>query len=200
MSWCSLTRLILAGPVGTEPDRRPRRTTDGPLAGSPGTGDTCTASYSWPVNVRGRLRPEPAPKGRQAGPRPRGARIVVPGQRACLMLACMVPSSAAGLGGRHSWPGAGVAARGGYGSAERIRPCVCGRTGTKRRRSKVSPSEGNEVRREDCQEVAAPHSSVEAGERALPDPVERRGRRVVDRGLEARRGHRASTTCHRETT
>ena len=45
------------------------------------------------------------------------------------------------------------------------RPCVCGRTGTKRRRSKVSPSEGNEARREDCQEVAVPHSSVEAGER-----------------------------------
>jgi hypothetical protein len=45
------------------------------------------------------------------------------------------------------------------------RLCVCGRTGTNRRRSKVSPSEGNEVRREDCQEVAVPHSSVEAGER-----------------------------------
>ena len=46
---------------------------------------------------------------------------------------------------------------------------------------------------------------VEAGERALPDPGERRGRRVVDRGLEARRGHRASTTdahfcCAKRTT
>ena len=41
-----------------------------------------------------------------------------------------------------------------------------------------------------------PHSSVEAGERALPDPVERRGRRVVDRTLEPRRGHRASPACH----
>jgi len=27
-----------------------------------------------------------------------------------------------------------------------------------------------------------PHSSVEAGERALPDPGERRGRHIVDRG------------------
>jgi hypothetical protein len=44
------------------------------------------------------------------------------------------------------------------------RLCVCGRTGTKRRRSKVSPSEGNEVRREDCQEVAASHRTVEPGE------------------------------------
>src|SRR5271157_1122767 len=46
----------------------------------------------------------------------------------------------------------------------------------------VSPSEGNEVRRDGWQGVAAPHSSAEAGERALPDPVERRGRRVVARG------------------
>ena len=50
------------------------------------------------------------------------------------------------------------------------RPRVCGRTGTKRRRSKVSPSEGNEVRREGCQEVAVPHSSVEAGERPFRTP------------------------------
>ena len=45
-----------------------------------------------------------------------------------------------------------------------------------------------------------PHSSDEAGERALPDPVERRGCRVVDGELEPRRGHRASPACHRETT
>ena len=44
------------------------------------------------------------------------------------------------------------------------RPCVCGRTGTKRRRSKVSPSEGNEVRRKDCQEVGASRSTAEPGE------------------------------------
>ena len=37
-----------------------------------------------------------------------------------------------------------------------------------------------------------PHSSVEAGERALPDPVERRGCRVVDETSEPRRGHSAS--------
>ena len=50
------------------------------------------------------------------------------------------------------------------------RPRVCGRTGTKRRRSKVSPSEGNEARREGCQEVAASHSSGEAGERPIRTP------------------------------
>jgi hypothetical protein len=37
-----------------------------------------------------------------------------------------------------------------------------------------------------------PHSSIEAGERALPDPVERRGRRVVGPTPETRRGHRTS--------
>ena len=50
------------------------------------------------------------------------------------------------------------------------RPRVCGRTGTKRRRSKVSPSEGNEARREGCQEVAASRSSDEAGERPFRTP------------------------------
>ena len=44
------------------------------------------------------------------------------------------------------------------------RPRVCGRTGTKRRRSKVSPSEGNEVRREGLQEVGASRSTAEPGE------------------------------------
>ena len=44
------------------------------------------------------------------------------------------------------------------------RPDICGRTGTKRRCSVVSPSEGNEVRRKDCQEVAASHSTDEPGE------------------------------------
>ena len=44
------------------------------------------------------------------------------------------------------------------------RPSVWGRTGTNRRRSEVSPSEGNEVRREGCQEVGALHSTDEAGE------------------------------------
>ena len=36
----------------------------------------------------------------------------------------------------------------------------------------VSPSEGNEVRRDGRQGVAVPHSSDEAGERALPNPGE----------------------------
>ena len=38
------------------------------------------------------------------------------------------------------------------------------RTGTKLRRSKVSPNEGNEVRRNGCQGVAASHSTDEPGE------------------------------------
>jgi hypothetical protein len=50
------------------------------------------------------------------------------------------------------------------------RPRVCGRTGTKSRRSEVSPSEGNGARREGCQGVAAPHSSGEAGERPFRTP------------------------------
>jgi hypothetical protein len=50
------------------------------------------------------------------------------------------------------------------------RPRVCGRTGTKCRRSKVSPSEGNEARREGSQEVTASHSSREAGERPFRTP------------------------------
>ena len=42
---------------------------------------------------------------------------------------------------------------------------ACGdESGTKRGRSKVSPSEGNEVRRKDCQEVGASHSTDEPGE------------------------------------
>ena len=51
-------------------------------------------------------------------------------------------------------------------SAMRLRPSGDETQGA----PKVSPSEGNEVRREDCQEVAAPHSSVEAGERAFRTP------------------------------
>ena len=53
----------------------------------------------------------------------------------------------------------------------------------------VSPSEGNEVRREGRAGVGAPHSSDEAGEWALPDPVERRGCRVAAWKPEPRRGH-----------
>jgi hypothetical protein len=69
---------------------------------------------------------------------------------------------------------------------------VLSRWGRTRDTTMVSPSEGNEAKRAGRQGVAAPHSSAEAGERALPDPVERRGRRVVDRRPEPRRGHRTS--------
>jgi hypothetical protein len=44
----------------------------------------------------------------------------------------------------------------------------------------VSPSEGNEARRDGRSGVGASHSIGEAGEQALLDPVEKRGRRVVD--------------------
>ena len=64
------------------------------------------------------------------------------------------------------------------------RPCVRGRTGTKRRRSKVSPSEGNEVRREDCQEVGASHSTADPGEPSRRDPGEERRRRLMNRTRE----------------
>jgi hypothetical protein len=71
-------------------------------------------------------------------------------------------------------------------------------TGTNKDETMVSPNEGNEVRRDGRQGVGVPHSSVEAGERALPDPVERRGCRVVDQTSDPRRGHRASSACHRK--
>jgi hypothetical protein len=74
-------------------------------------------------------------------------------------------------------------------------PSWWGRTGDK---PMVSPSEGNEVRRDGRQGVGVPHSSIEAGERALPDPVERRGCRVVDQTSEPRRGHSTSPACHRK--
>ncbi len=53
----------------------------------------------------------------------------------------------------------------------------------------VSPNEGNEVRRNGRTGVGVLRSSSEAGEWALPDPVERRGYRVVDWTPEPRRGH-----------
>src|SRR5450755_118819 len=76
---------------------------------------------------------------------------------------------------------AGPGATGTANSGMIRRPRVCGRTGTKRRRSKVSPSEGNEVRREDCQEVGASHSTDEAGEPTRWDPAEGRRRRLMNR-------------------
>ena len=53
--------------------------------------------------------------------------------------------------------------------------------------SEVSPSEGNEVRRDGQQEVVAPHSTDEAGELVPLDPVEgrqnRKGCLMLDPGL-----------------
>jgi len=65
---------------------------------------------------------------------------------------------------------------------------VCGRTGTKPRRSEVSPSEGNEVRRNGCQGVAASHSTVEPGEpsRGTP-PRERSEANCLTSGCKSRR-------------
>ena len=50
------------------------------------------------------------------------------------------------------------------------------------------------VRKSQCPIVALKRGN------GLPDPVERRGCRVVDGELEPRRGRRASSACHRETT
>src|SRR5271163_4245323 len=50
------------------------------------------------------------------------------------------------------------------------RLCDCGRTGTNGSRSEVSPSEGNEVRRDGYQGIAAPHSTVEPGEPSRGTP------------------------------
>ncbi len=59
----------------------------------------------------------------------------------------------------------------------------------------VSPSEGNEVRRDGRLGVGASHSIDEAGEQALLDPVEKRGRRVVGSAIPVRtRGHRTLVT------
>ena len=55
------------------------------------------------------------------------------------------------------------------------RPTSEAERGRTRDEPMVSPNEGNEVRRDGRQGVGVPHSSVEAGKRALPDPVERRG-------------------------
>jgi hypothetical protein len=50
----------------------------------------------------------------------------------------------------------------------------------------------------DGKESQRPIRAVKPGN-GPPDPVEQRGRRVVDRELEPRRGRRASPACHRET-
>jgi hypothetical protein len=50
----------------------------------------------------------------------------------------------------------------------------------------------------DGKESQRPIGAVKPGNDP-PDPVEQRGRRVVDRELAPRRGHRTSPACHRET-
>jgi len=61
--------------------------------------------------------------------------------------------------------------------------CPRSRVGDRRERTSdapvVSPSEGNEARRDGRRGVGASHSTVEAGEPAGWDPVEGRGRRVM---------------------
>jgi len=64
--------------------------------------------------------------------------------------------------------------------------------------SVVSPSEGNEARRDGRLGVGASHTIGEAGEQALLDPVEKRGRRVVGSMSGTTRGHRTSSACHRQ--
>jgi len=56
---------------------------------------------------------------------------------------------------------------------------VRGRRGRTRDAGVVSPSEGNEVRREGRSGVGASRSIVEAGEQALLVPVEKRGCRIA---------------------
>ena len=60
----------------------------------------------------------------------------------------------------------------------------------------VSPSEGNEVRRNGRQGVGAPHSSVEAGERALRTPWSKGGAALWTR----RRNHAEDTVPHQRVT
>jgi hypothetical protein len=58
--------------------------------------------------------------------------------------------------------------------------------------SKRGRARGCSALRDGPQGVGAPHSSVETGERALPGPVERRGRRVVGPTPESRRERSSS--------
>src|SRR5271157_2286796 len=64
----------------------------------------------------------------------------------------------------------------------------------------VSPSEGNEVRREGLQGVAAPHSSVEAGERPFRTPWSEGGATLWTGSWNHAEDICASPACHRETT
>jgi hypothetical protein len=62
------------------------------------------------------------------------------------------------------------------------------------------PSEGNEAWRNGRQGVAAPHSTVEAGEPDPRDPVKGRGRRLRNRRRETCQVHRDLIHVHVTTT
>ncbi len=64
------------------------------------------------------------------------------------------------------------------------RACVRGRGGRTTDATMVSPSEGNEVRREGRQGVGASHSTGESGEPTRWDPEEGRRRRLMNRWRE----------------
>lgn len=81
-----------------------------------------------------------------------------------------------------------------------LRPCVLGRRGRTKDTTMVPPREGNRAWRNGRQGVGTSHSSYEAGERALSDPAERRGCRVVNRRPEARQGRRAPKRVPRRPT
>src|SRR5208337_1321454 len=77
---------------------------------------------------------------------------------------------------------------------------VRGRRGRTTDETMVSPSEGNEVRREGLQGVAAPHSSVEAGERPFRTPWSEGGATLWTGSWNHAEDICASPACHRETT
>jgi len=75
-------------------------------------------------------------------------------------------------------------------------PSWWGRTGDERWYRQAKETKRGEM---DGKESQRPIVVLKRGN-GLPDPVERRGCRIVDGELEPRRGHRASPACHRETT
>src|SRR5271155_3875412 len=74
-------------------------------------------------------------------------------------------------------------------------PSWWGRTGDERWYRQAKETKRGEM---DGKESQRPIVVLKRGN-GLPDPVEQRGCRVVGGELEPRRGHRASTACHRET-
>jgi hypothetical protein len=74
-------------------------------------------------------------------------------------------------------------------------------TGTKNgTTTMVSPSEGNEARREGRQGVAAPHSSAEAGERPFRTPWSEGGAALWTGSWNHAEDAVPQKACHRETT